>query len=103
MRYLKATKDFQNDFNNDDDEDGCTGTKDDVDPEEAIAVSVAEHLGEGLINGAGDSQIRALWPKPLSENVDDSSWPNLESASSLSSEDSLKTNFSLACQLPLLI
>ena len=92
IRYLLDTKDLRNDINNDDDEDGYTGTKDDIDPEEAIAVSAAEHLGEGLINGASDSQIQALWPNPLSDNLDDPSWPNLESASNLSSEDSLNNS-----------
>ena len=98
IRYLQTKKDLQNDFNNDDDEDGYAGTKDDIDPEEAIAVSAAEHIGEGLINGAGDNLIQALWPNPLSENLDDPSWPNLESASSLSSEDSLKNSLRHYCR-----
>lgn len=92
IRYLQSSKDLQNDFNNDDDDDGYTGTKDDIDPEEEIAVTAAEHLGEGLINGAGDNQSQALWPPPLSENLDDPSSPNLESAASLSSENSVNTS-----------
>lgn len=65
----------------DDDDDGCL-ERDDMDDEEALAVSAAEHFEERLIRLASLRNLVPTWPDALSDDFDDPEWPDLETASS---------------------
>lgn len=73
----------------DDDDDGCL-ERDDMDDEEALAMSAAEHFEERLIRLASLRNLVPTWPDSLLDNFDDPSWPELDTATSTLGER--KTN-----------
>jgi IQ calmodulin-binding motif len=65
----------------DDDDDGCL-ERDDMDDEEALAISAAEHFEERLIRLASLRNLQPTWPDALLDNFDDPDWPELDTATS---------------------